>query len=225
MNKKLCTILLALASTPTFADTIMRPMPVIPCVQQKLLIFEAGASYSHAFYNNSAFYPDSISASFPSGVTVNPDDFYPSNFWGGYIGLSYYVQDWLLNSRYNMFALATKTNASAGTDIRIAPSKLSFTVDRVFGDINHLSYGVGAGTVIESVNKGEFLVTVEQNNPTSDTFNGKTIMNPLVEGFVMYRFCNNVGVKFNLEYQIPLNNKFSDGDLNATLGVNYSFAV
>lgn len=220
-NKKLGALFLALASTSSFAGT-MGPA----YTPEHLLLIEGGVSYSHSFYQDTALFPESFNGTTPSGYVIRLNDFYPNDFWGGYIGASIYSpHNWLLNARYDMFGSERKTNLVAGTSIDLAPTRLSFTVDKLWGDINSFSFGLGAGAVVENTNDGNALIAVNTNNPVSESIQGRTIIDPLVEGFAMYRFANNFGIKFNAGYQIPVNNKFGDGDLNLNLGINYAFAI
>lgn len=220
-NKKIGALLLALASTSTFAGT-MGPA-VTP---ERLLLIEGGASYSHAFYNDHAVFPESRTSITPNGYAVNINNFYPNDFWGGYIGASvYFPSNWLLNTRYDMYGEKSKVNVIAETEAKFAPVKLSFTVDKVMGDFRSLSFGLGGGAVVETTNDGDFWVAVNTTNPPSESIQGRTRIDPLVEGFAMYRFVNNFGIKFNAAYQIPVNNKFSSGDLNLNLGLNYAFPI
>lgn len=219
-NKKFSALFLALASTTGFAGT-MGPVSA----PQVLLLLEAGASYSNSFYDSNSVFPESMTLFTPAGFAINGNDFYPNNFWGGYIGSSlYFSQNWLLNTRLDMYGKRTKSNTVAGTSISLAPARLSFTADKVLGDFNALSFGVGAGAVVESLSDGDFFITPSSTNPAGESLQGKTILNPLVEAFGMYRF-GNVGVKLNAAYQIPLTNKFGSGDVNVNLGVNYAFSL
>ncbi|TAL61388.1 MAG: hypothetical protein EPN84_08065 [Legionella sp.] len=219
-NKKLSALVLALASTTSFAGTMG------PVASPELLLFlEAGASYSHAFYKSNALLPESITAVTPSGFAINLNNFYPESFWGGYIGASlFFPKYWMLNARYDMFSREDKINRVAQTEISLAPTKLSFTADKVFGDINALSFGVGGGAVVESLNDGAAIIALSSTNPPSESIQGRTIMDPLVEAFAMYRF-GNLGVKLNAAYQIPVHTRFGNGDVNVNLGVNYAFSV
>ncbi len=220
-NKKLSALLLALAATASNAGT-MGPA-VTP---ERLLLIEGGVSYTHAFYDSFSLFPESRSPFNPSGFGINPRDFYPNDFWGGYIGASLYTpSNWLLNARYDMYSNERKYNAVAETIIELAPVKLSFTVDKVWGNFSDLSFGLGAGAVVESLNDGELFVPVDVHNPPSESFQGRTIIDPLVEAFVMYRFVNNFGIKLNAAYQIPFNTKFGNGDVNVNLGCNYAFPI
>lgn len=220
-NKKIGALFLALASTASYAGT-MGPA-VMP---EHLLLLEAGLSYSHAFYDGTGVFAESVTAFTPNGFAINHNNFFPNDFFGGYIGASLYMpSNWLLNTRFDMLGEETKYNSLAQTTISLAPVKLSFTVDKVFGNFNAFSMGLGGGAVIESLNDGKFLVAVAPNNPPSESIQGRTRIDPLVEAFAMYRFANNFGVKLNAAYQIPVNAKFGNGDLNLNLGFNYSFAV
>lgn len=222
-NKKISALLLALAATASNAGT-MGPA-VMP---ERLLLIEGGLSYSHAFYDGFGLFAESRTEAFPNGFATRHNDFYPNDFLGGYIGASLYMpSNWLLNTRYDMYSQETKFNALAETTISFQPVKLSFTVDKVWGNFSELSYGLGAGAVIESLNDGEFLVpvAVDGSHPPSESLQGRTIIDPLVEVFAMYRFTNNFGIKLNAAYQIPVNNKFGNGDVNLNLGINYAFSV
>lgn len=220
-NKKLGALFLALASTSSFAGT-MGPA----YIPERLLLIEGGVSYSHSFYQDNAVFPESFTAITPGGFVIRLNDFYPNDFVGGYIGASIYLpQNWLLNTRYDMYGNESKTNLLAETRVGLAPTRLSFTVDKLWGDINAFSFGVGAGAVVETLNDGEFVVAVNTTNPLSESIQGRTVIDPLVEAFAMYRFANNFGIKFNAGYQIPVNNKFGNGDLNLNLGLNYAFAI
>ena len=191
----------------------------------KLLFLEAGASYTHALYKGSVTTAESRSADFPSGFAIDPSDYYPNNHFGGYIGASFYASDWLVNTRFDMFEKKRKANRSAGFWMDLAPTHLSFTIDRVMGDINAASFGLGAGVVVENVNQGETRVSDPVTAYGSETVSGKTRMDPLVEAFAMYRFVDGLGVKLNAAYQIPTNDRFTHGGVNVNLGVNYAFPL
>lgn len=221
MNRKLQAALLAIGATTMFTSAMANGV----ASEGKLLILEAGATYSHAFYKGSVTTSESVTPVTPNGFSINPNNFFPNNFWGGYVGASLYLPGWLLNTRYDMYGSKSKSNDEALTHISLAPVHLSFSVDKVWGCITEFSYGVGAGAVIESVNKGEADIDLTSDNPASESIQGQTRIDPLIEGFLMYQFTNNVGIKFNLAYQIPVNNKIGNGDLNLNLGLNYAIPV
>lgn len=219
-NKKIGALVLAIASTSSFAGTMGAVM-----APERLLLIEGGAAYSHSFYQDNAIFAESRSPAFPTGFRVDAGDFYPNDFVGGYIGASLYSpQDWLLNFRYDMYGKKSKEASIGGVKIDLAPVRLEFTVDKVFGNFRALSYGIGAGAIAETLNEGNAII-VRPNRVASESLQGRTRIDPMVEGFAMYRFVNNFGVKFNLGYQIPVNNKFGDGDLNLNLGLNYAFPI
>lgn len=217
--KQLNAIALALASSSAMAGEMG------PVSAEKLLFIEGGLAYSHAFHKSRAVFPESRSDAFPNGVAINPSDFYPQDFFGGYIGMSFYMQDWLFNSRYNMYGKKSKANQAASVRTELAPVRLSLTADHVWGDISQFSYGLGGGVTFENTNDGNFHANLASTEEPSESLQGRTRIDPLVEAFAMYRFANNFGIKFNAEYQIPVHNKFSNGDLNLNLGINYAFAI
>lgn len=204
-------------------------------VPTSYLLFEAGASYSYALYKNSFTAPESHTIVTPNGVSIDPGDFYPNNFWGGYIGLSLLKCNMLYNIRYDMYAADTENGTNSR--IKIAPVKLSFTADSVFGDINTFSYGLGAGVVISVINKGDAYTPAEvaearvlDNEQVihpviGESIQGRTRIDPLVEVFGMYHITPNMNMKLNVAYQIPINNAFTNGSINANLGLNYALPV
>jgi len=222
MNKKIAiALMLSLASSASFAGGTMPP--------EKLLFLEGGFSYSYTLYKDSITSAESYTVATPNGVAIDPNDFYPNNFYGGYIGASLYMSQFLLNTRLDMYSSGCKTNSEINergdtTEISIAPARFSATVDRVFGDINTFSYGIGAGAVLETINQGEFReVPPQADRPGGETLNGSRY-DATVEAFAMYRM-GNLGLKLNAAYQIPVNSLHADGDVNVNLGVNYSFPV
>jgi hypothetical protein len=218
--KKIHVLMLALASTSIFTSAVNASIP------GKLIIFEGGGSYSHTFYKSSVTTAESHTPATPNGFAINPSSFFPQDFYGGYLGVSLYMSDWLLNTRYDMYGSENKSHTTprTTTTVSIAPTRLAFTVDKVWGCINQFSYGVGGGAVIEDINKGEANTTAGAFNP-SESIQGRSRIDPLIEGFAMYRLADNIGVKLNLAYQIPVNNKLSQGDFNLNLGVNYALPI
>ena len=194
------------------------------------LLFEAGGSYTYSIFKGNTVNADTYTVATPSGVSIHPSNFYPNNFFGGYIELSLLKDILLFNARYDMFALETKKNAVAGTRVRYAPAKLSFSVDRVWGSVNALSYGAGAGVVLQSLNEGQSFNTNLHTLPNGQYINpvqGKSIqgrnrIDPLVEAFAMYNIGNNFNVRWNVAYQIPVNSFFTNGSINTNLGINYA---
>lgn len=220
MNKNKIMLSLLLASSTACAGT-MGPI----MAADKFFLVEGGVAYSHAFYKDRAIFPESITPFTPSGFAVNPNDFFPNDFFGGYAGMSFYFPGWLVNTRYTVYEHKTKVNSLAGTAIGFGPSKLSFTADRVWGNFYELSYGLGAGAVLETLNKGGAIIDLDDNNPLSESFQGRSRLDALVEAMIMYRCTNNFGTKLNVEYQIPVNNVFGHGDINVNLGINYAFPI
>lgn len=211
MIKKVCLPLMA----AVFSSTVMAGTP-----HDKILFLEAGLAYSHTFFKGSVMAPES------GGFSYDPDNHYPNDYWGGYFGLSYYSNCWLFNSRFDIFAGKDKREGSAPTHITFAPVRLSFTVDRVFGDIHTLSYGLGAGVAIENLNKGTFITDnpIHPGNEASHSLDGRTRIDPLIEGFIMKQVSDRIGIKLNAAYQIPAHNRTARGDLNMNLGITYSFS-
>ena len=218
MNKrKICAFALALMSSSGLVHAANGTMGM-----GKLLFFEAGLAYSHVYYKSSITVAESNTAATPGGFSINPSRVYPNNFWGGYLGLSLYVSDWLFNTRYNAFN--SKSKSSVDTDITFSPVNLTFTLDRVWGCINDWSYGFGAGVVVDNINKGEANIIVADDNPVSETVHS-TRIDPLIEGFVMYRLNDSVGVKLNVAYQIPVHDQAGRGALGVNLGLNYALPI
>lgn len=224
-RKILYVMILAASSTASYAG---RDYKGEMSYDNDQLLIEAGINYFHTFYRSSITPPESRTADFPNGFAISPNSFYPNNFWGGYIGLSYYTHHWLLNSRYNMYSSKSKTNSSADVRIELAPVSLVFTADKVWGDINCTSFGVGAGAVIANLNDGEFIQgpTAEPGTEGSHSLAGEgTRIDPVIEAFVMQRFYDHFNVKLNAAYQIPYYSANSRGDLAVALGINYAINV
>lgn len=192
----------------------------------KLLLLEGGLGYSHAFYKNSVVAPESITATSMGGSSFDPSNHYPNNFWGGYIGASLYTGCWLLNTRYDLYVSDDKAHAGSGTKITFAPVRLSFSVDKVWGDIYDLSAGAGLGAVIENTNKGTFNNTgTDQGTQLHHSLDGHSRIDPMLEAFVMKNIAERVAVKFNVGYQFAAHSRTGNGDVNVNLGLNYAFPV
>jgi hypothetical protein len=220
--KILAAALMAVSSATAMAGTMGPPEPT------KQLIFEGGFNYLHTFYKDQVIPPESRTANYPNGFPFKPSNFYPENFYGGYIGLSMYLSGWLLNSRLNMFGNESKRNLFADTLISMAPGRLAFTVDKVFGDINNTSFGLGAGAVVATLNKGAYIegANAEPGTQGSSTLDGQgSRVDPVIEAFAMKRVSNNVALKFNAEYQINVNSSNTNGGLVLALGANYAVDV
>lgn len=193
--------------------------------QDKLLFVEAGLAFSHAFYKGSVVAPESINAANPFGFAFDPDNHYPNSFFGGYIGASLLSGCWLFNSRYDVYDSDSESHGS-GTRIHFSPVRLSFTVDRVWGDVHDFSGGLGVGTVIENMNKGSsFYSGNDAGTETNHSLGGRTRIDPVLEAFVMKNVGQNVAVKLNVGYQLPAHNRTANGDVNVNLGLNYAFPV
>lgn len=189
------------------------------------LLIEAGGSYSHFFYKNVAS-PESRSVENPNGYNYNPGDYHPNDFGGGYLGLSLYRNSWLMNMRYDMFALKGKTNSLARTFSHIAPEKLSFTLDKTWHSTMPFIYGVGGGVTMTTYNEAQIFFTSAVSDDTfGRSFHGRTRLAPLVEVMAMYQVVENVNLRANVAYQIPVTEVYYNGALTANLGINYSVAL
>jgi hypothetical protein len=219
MNMKLKVIAFVLTSSSAFAGA----MGAIST--DKFFLLEGGLAYDHVFYKDNVTFSESYTPVTPNGFAINPKKFYPNNFFGGYAGLSFYFPSWLLNARYNLYSNESKSNLNAGTLIKFKPSGLSFTADKIFGNFNQFSFGLGGGVVIQSINEGSARINLRSNRPLSESLQGRSHVEPLVEAFIMHRCNNNWGIKLNAEYQISTGRTFGYGDLNINLGINYAFPV
>lgn len=196
------------------------------------LLLEAGGSYTTTFFKDHVRTPESFTVATPYGVQIQPDAFYPDNFGGGYIGASILRNDWLFNLRYDMFARSTQTNTAYGTIIKIAPNKLTLSLDKVWGAPGTFTYGLGAGVVVATANQasaytpiphltnGQLIQTVH-----GESIQGRTRIDPQIEALAMYPLAENVNIKLNVGYQIPVSSFFSDGSLNVNLGLNYALPL
>ncbi len=191
----------------------------------KMLFVEGGLGFSHSFFRDDVVSPESHTSTRLGGSVTHPSEYYPNNYAGFYIGMSAYISEWLFNSRFDMYDHKEKSNSAAGTQITVAPVRLTFTADKVFGDINGVSQGLGAGVVLENTNKGSFRGGAEAGSESSHSIDGGGRIDPVVEGFVMKNLGNNLSLKLNVAYQVPAYSRNAKGDLNANLGVNYSFPI
>lgn len=184
------------------------------------LLLEGGASYTHFFYKNNVY-------SAEADLRFNPADYFANNFWGGYIGASIYRNDtWLMNLRYDMFALKGKVYSVANTYSHTAPEKLTLSLDKTWNTSTPLTVGFGGGVVVTTYNEGQFfyygkLYGVEHGK----SYHGRVRMFPLVEGLVMYPITENIKIKLNVGYQIPVTDIYDNGMINTNLGINYSFPL
>lgn len=186
------------------------------------LLIEVGGSYSHIYFKNNVVTPESRTVTTPAGVPYNPSNYFPEDFGGGYLGLSLYRNSWLMNLRYDMFALSGKTNYTAGTFAHIAPEKMSFTLDKTWQSSMPFIYGIGAGAAIMTYNEGQIFLTTPLGDNTLGRSFVRTRMAPLVEAMAMYKVADNINLRFNLAYHIPVTEVHHNGTLNANLGINYA---
>lgn len=199
------------------------------------LLLEAGADYMNAIYKTNVYGAQSFTTATPNGRSYNPSVLMPNNFFGGYLGLSLYRNSLLFNSRYDMYAEQTKTSQAGTFTSKIAPAKLSFTLDKTWGAVDKFIYGVGAGVVISTHNEAQLFdrtVTSYTINATTTVpgqigfaFPGRTRLDPLVEVVGMYKVTPNINIRANVAYQIPEQSFYTDGHVNVNLGVNYALPL
>lgn len=213
-------IILASSSTAVFSGT----MGGVETSTTDLLI-EAGGSYTHFYYKRVAS-PESRNVANPNGYVYNPGDYHANDFFGGYLGLSLYRKSWLMNMRYDMFALKGKTNSLARTFSHIAPEKLSFTLDKTWHATTVFLYGIGGGVTMTTYNQAEIFYTSALGDGTfGRSFHGRARLAPLVEVMGMYKVAENLNIRANVAYQIPVTEVYNNGSLTANLGINYSIAL
>ena len=200
------------------------------------LLVEAGADYMNALYKTNVTGAQSYTTDYPTGQSYNPSAIQPNNFFGGYLGLSLYHNSLLFNSRYDMYALQSKTSYNGTFVSKIAPAKLSFTLDKTWGSIDKFIYGVGAGVVISTQNEAQLFnygVTPVSTADRSTTvpgqigfaYPGRGRLDPLVEVVGMYKISQNFNLRANVAYQIPEQSFFTDGHVNVNLGINYALPL
>ena len=194
----------------------------------KFLLIEAGVDYMHAFYKTSVKGAQSYTITNPNGQSYNPSAIMPNNFFGGYYGLSLYMKSLLLNTRYDMYAKKTRHSFNGLISTDMAPAKLSFTLDKTWGSIEKLIYGVGAGVVISTHNEAQLFnrdTTTQVNGQIGFAFPGRARLDPLVEAVAMYKLSENFNLRGNVAYQIPEQSYFTNGHLNVNLGINYALPL
>lgn len=220
-KKNIMALILASSSTLAFSGTMGDA--VTPTTS---LLIEAGGSYAHVFYKHNINSPESRTIATPAGFAYNPGDYFPADFVGGYLGLSLYRNSWLMNMRYDMFALKGKINSRANTFAHIAPEKLSFTLDKTWETTMPLIYGIGGGVVLTTYNQAQIFYSTALGDQTfGKSFHGRTRMAPLVEVMTMYKVRDNINLRFNVAYQIPVTEVYYNGGLNLNLGINYAIPL
>lgn len=218
--KLINALLLGSLSTAGFAGTMGAPEP------RNYFMVGGGVAYAHSFYKDN--YTPAESYGFPTTITYNAKDIYANDFFGGYMNASWYnIQGWMATAKYELYSKKSKTFKSGQpqqvrTEIR--PARASFSVDKVWGNIHDLTYGLGIGAVHETLNEGSLYL-----GPNSRRISGMTLsssrIDPLVEAFVMKAFSSNWNAKFNVAYQINARSMQAEGDLLLNLGVNYVMPV
>ena len=216
--KLINALLLGSLSTAGFAGTMGAPEPT------NYFMIGGGIAYAHSFYKNN-YTP---AESYANPITYNVKNIYADDFFGGYMNASWYnVQGWMATMKYELYGKESKVYLSGQADqVRTAlrPARASFSVDKVWGNIHDLTYGVGIGAVHETQNEGAFYL-----GPRTAPIAGSTIypsrIDPLVEAFVMKAFAPNWNAKFNIAYQINARSMQAEGDLLLNLGVNYVLPV
>ncbi|MDI9817794.1 MULTISPECIES: hypothetical protein [unclassified Legionella] len=227
LSKKNIFLAIAACSIPFASITAnagaMGPTYVAP---DKYLLIEGGLSYMHVFYKDSVRGANSFSTIDPIGRTYNPSRIYPNNFFGGYMGVSFLYDTYLWNTRYELFGSKGKTfrNADQRVDATLAPTKLAFTLDKLFYANGDLRLGVGAGAVLSTHNKAELFTwnPVPPRTQIGVSFPGRVRLDPLVEALAMYRLTDNLNLRGNVSYQIPAHSFYTNGHLGVNLGINYA---
>ena len=145
------------------------------------------------------------------------------------MGLSFYFDSWLLNTRYDMYPTKDKTSQNNLVESKIAPAKLSFTLDKTWQHARFI-YGLGAGMVVSTHNSAEIFVydpsaLSDNGGQIGSSFPGRTRLDPLVEVVTMYKLSDNFNLRGNVAYQIPLNSFYTNGHINVNVGINYAIPV
>jgi hypothetical protein len=190
----------------------------------KYLLIEGGFSYMHTFYKTNVVAAESRTIANPAGFSYNPSSIFGNNFVGGYMGVSLLANTFLLNARYEMFALNSRTSDSDTVITRLAPARLAFTLDKTWSANESFIYGLGAGVVSSTHNKAEifdYLSTTQVGR----SFPGRNRLDPVVEAVAMYKICDNFNLRGNLAYQIPEQAFFNNGNLGVNVGINYAIPM
>jgi hypothetical protein len=194
----------------------------------KFLLLEAGADYMNAIYKTNVTGADSYTNLTPNGQSYDPSNVFPNNFFGGYMGLSLYTNSLLFNTRYDMYQKKTRRTNQGLLITEMAPAKLSFTLDKTWGSIEKLIYGVGAGVMLQTHNQAEMFnydTTTQINNQIGYSFPGRARLDPLVEAVAMYKLSQKFNLRANVAYQIPENSFYTNGHINVNLGINYALPL
>lgn len=198
-----------------------------PVCPEKLVLVEGGVTYMHPFYKSSVRGANSYTINDPNGRSYDPSQIYPNDFFGGYFGLSFLFNNYLVNSRYELYQSKSKTFARGRLDTTLAPAKLAFTLDKLWDVHSNLKLGVGAGTVVSTHNKAEIFDRLLTPNQTQIgiSFPGRVRLDPLIEGVAMYQVSDNFRIRGNISYQIPAHSFYTNGHLGVNLGVNYAIPL
>lgn len=194
----------------------------------KFLLLEAGADYMNAIYKTDVKGAQSYTTTYPNGQSYNPSKILPNNFFGGYLGLSLYTNSLLFNTRYDMYAKKSRRSLNGLVYTDIAPAKLSFTLDKTWGSIEKLIYGLGAGVVLSTQNEAQLFnynTATQVAGQIGFAFPGRARLDPLVEAVAMYKLSPSFNLRANVAYQIPEQSYFTNGHINVNLGVNYALPL
>lgn len=223
-NKKL---LVAAAVSASLASACVHAGGMGPSCPEKMFLVEAGVAYAHPFYKDSVRGANSYTVNDPNGRSYDPSKVYPNDFFGGYFGLSFLFNNYLVNSRYELYEKKSKTFSDGRLYTTLAPAKLAFTLDKLWDANANFKYGIGAGTVISTHNKAELydrLLTANQTQ-IGVSFPGRVRLDPLIEGVAMYQISDSFRIRGNVSYQIPAHSFYTNGHLGINLGINYAIPV